>query len=94
MGTELQAKKSQRIATLVQMRQETLDEIKRLERRSMATRYATATITATTPEVPPCSPNAPVPPPYVDANAPWYRGDPYYDSLGGGVYDNGSRSVP
>ena len=93
MGTELQAKKSQRIATLVQMRTETQAEIARLERRLMATRYATATITATTPEVPPWAPNAPVPPCYPDANAENWRGSPYYESLGV-AFDGGVRGAP
>lgn len=92
MGTELQAKKSQRVAALVQMRTETESEIKRLERRVMATRFGTATITAVTPEVPPWAPNAPTPPCYPDGNDEAWRGSPYSDSLG--VTFDGVRGAP
>lgn len=63
---------------LLSMLAEIQAEIVRIERRAAASRPGVVTpITTVTGSVPLDSPNAPAPDPYVDANAPIYRGDPY-----------------
>ncbi len=56
-------------------------EIVRVEAKARSTRGgAIAQLTTVTGSVPPDSPNAPAPSPYIDANDPMYRGDPYVSS--------------